>query len=90
MHKIFVATVMNLIYILLILTPLIGFIIIYQTGALSYDLGGPFPEDAVFDKNLVLLHKISIFSLLTLIVIHVTGVLLYSLINRENLLKRMT
>ena len=89
MHRSFVNLVQWLIYLLLIFAPLVGFVMVYQTGALSYDLGGPFPEGAHFNEYLVKLHELLVFSLLALVIIHVTGVLMYNLKNKENLLKRM-
>ncbi len=88
-HRSLVNIIHRLIYLLLIFTPMVGFIMVYQTGALSYDLGGPFPEGAQFDENLETLHKILVFSLLGLIIAHVGGVIMYNLKNKENLLKRM-
>jgi cytochrome b561 len=89
MHKTFVKIVQKLIYILLIVTPMVGFIMVYQTGALSYDLGGPFPEGARFDETLEIFHKVFVFSLLILVVIHVAGIFMYNIKNKDNLIKRM-
>jgi len=89
LHRRFVNLVHRLMYLLLIFTPLVGFIMVYQTGALSYDLGGPFPEGAHFDENLETLHKILVFSLLALVVVHISGVIMYNLKTKENLIKRM-
>jgi len=88
-HRTFVNAVQWLIYLLLIFAPLVGFVMVYQTGALSYDLGGPFPEGAHFNEYLVKLHEVLVFSLLALVLIHVAGVLTYSMKNNENLIKRM-
>ncbi len=88
-HKTFVKIVNYLLYILLIFVPLVGFVMVYQTGALSYDLGGAFPTGAEFDENLEILHKITVFSLLGLIVIHVVGVILYKIKTGDNLINRM-
>jgi len=88
-HKFFVKSVQNLIYLLLIITPLAGFMMVYQTGALQYDLGGPFPEGAKFDEGMKILHKSLVLTLVGLIVIHVTGIVVYKIKTGENLLKRM-
>jgi len=88
-HKILVETVNRLIYALLILVPLIGFVMVYKTGAFQYDLGGPFPEGAEFCDTLQILHKISVFSLMGLIVLHVVGIVVYKFKKGENLLKRI-
>jgi len=88
-HKAVVETVNKFIYVLLILTPLMGFIMIYQTGALSYDFGGPFPKGAELNEILEILHKVFVFSLLSLVVIHVLGVIIYKFKKGENLLRRM-
>jgi cytochrome b561 len=89
MHKNFVIAVQKLIYILLLITPMVGFIMVYQTGALSYDLGGPFPEGAKFDETLETFHKIFVFALIGLAVIHVAGIFMYNFKNKDNLVKRM-
>jgi len=88
-HKIMVNLVIKLIYILLILTPLVGFVMIFQTGAMDYDFGGAFPTDAHFNDTLEVLHKGFMMSLLILIVIHIVGVVLYKFKTGENLVKRM-
>ncbi len=88
-HKTFYTIVHYLIYIFLIFTPMVGFVMVYQTGALSYDLGGPFPTGAEFDENLEIIHKISVFTLLSLIVIHIAGVIIYKIKSGDNLLTRM-
>ncbi len=88
-HKMMVKAVNTLIYILLILTPMIGFIMIYKTGASDYDFGGTFPTDANFDETLEVLHRLFVFSLLGMIVLHVVGVLIYKIKKGENLVKRM-
>ena len=88
-HKAFVKIVQKLIYILLIITPMVGFVMVYQTGAISYDFGGPFPIGADFEENLEIMHKIFVFSLLILIVIHVSGIFMYNFKNKDNLIKRM-
>ncbi len=89
LHKRFVQIVTNLMYIFLLFAPLVGFIMVYQTGALSYDLGGPFPAGAKFDESLEIIHKISVFSLLALIVIHIAGVIMYKIKTGDNLISRM-
>ncbi len=88
-HKLMVKTVNILIYVLLILTPIIGFIMIYKTGAFAYDFGGTFPTGAHFDDTLEVLHKLFVFSLLGMVVLHVAGVIIYKLKKGENLVKRM-
>ena len=89
MHKNLVTIVHNLLYVFLLFAPMVGFIMVYQTGALSYDLGGPFPTGAEFDHNLAALHEFAVFSLLTLIIIHVAGILIYKFKTGDNLIKRM-
>ncbi len=89
LHKKFVHIVHSLIYFLLIFAPLIGFITIYQTGALTYDLGGEFPTGAEFNEGLLEVHEFAVFSLTGLIFIHIAGVVLYRINKGENLLKRM-
>ena len=88
-HQKLVNIVINLLYVLLILTPLIGFITIYQTGALGYDFGGSFPEGAVFNAFLANTHSFLVYSFITLTGLHVAGVVLYKIKTGENLLKRM-
>ncbi len=89
LHEKFVKTVLGLMYFLLIITPIVGFVMIYQTGALAYDLGGQFPEGTEFNETLENLHKILVFTLTGLIIIHIAGVILYKLKTGENLIKRM-
>jgi cytochrome b561 len=89
-HKKLVRFVQSLLYIFLIFTPMVGFITVYLTGALSYDLGGPFPTNADFDPDLLTIHKISVFILVTLIVLHIGGVFLYRIKTGENLISRMS
>ena len=88
-HKTFVIIVHYLLYIFLIFTPLVGFVMVYQTGALSYDLGGDFPTGAEFDESLEILHKFAVFTLLSLIIIHVVGIVLYKIKTGDNLINRM-
>ncbi len=88
-HKLMVNTVNKLMYILLILTPMIGFMMIYKTGALTYDFSGVFPTDAHFDETLEFLHKAFVFSLLGMVVLHIAGVVIYKVKKGENLVKRM-
>ena len=89
MHKKFVHAVQNMIYLILIVAPVIGFVMVYQTGALTYDLGGPFPEGAHFNETLEKLHKFLVFLLAGLVGIHVAGIVMYYVKNKENLIKRM-
>jgi cytochrome b561 len=89
LHKTAVNIVNKLIYILLILTPLVGFVMIFKTGALSYDIGGAFPENAHFNETLEILHKVFVFSLVGLVIFHVFGVIVYRIKKGENLVKRM-
>jgi len=88
-HKMMVNTVNILIYVLLILTPMIGFIMIFKTGALAYDFGGTFPTGTEFNETLEVLHKLFVFSLLGMVVVHVAGVIIYKIKKGENLAKRM-
>jgi len=88
-HKMMVNTVIKLIYVLLILTPIIGFMMIFKTGAMAYDFGGEFPTGVAFNETLEVLHKAFIFSLLGMVVLHVAGVVIYKFKKGENLLKRM-
>ena len=88
-HKMMVKAVNILIYVLLILTPTIGFIMIFKTGALSYDFGGAFPTGAHFNETLEVLHKAFVFSLLGMVALHVAGVVIYKIKKGENLVKRM-
>jgi cytochrome b561 len=88
-HKMLVESANKLIYVLLILAPLVGFVMVYKTGAFSYDLGGAFPEGAEFDDTLEVLHKLFVFSLVGLIVLHVAGVVVYKFKKGENLMKRV-
>ncbi len=88
-HKVLVKTVEKLMYILLILAPITGFIMVYQTGALQYDLGGPFPEGAEFSETWEEIHKTLVFILGGLIIMHIAGVIIYKIKTGENLIKRM-
>ena len=89
MHEKFVKLVLGLMYPLLIITPIVGFIMVYQTGAMGYDLGGAFPTGAKFSETLEVLHKILVFTLTGLIVLHIAGVVMYKIKTGENLIKRM-
>ena len=88
-HKVIATTVQRFLILLLIIAPITGFIMVYQTGALAYDLGGPFPENPHFNETLKDLHKFIVFTLLGLIIMHVAGIIAYKLRTKENLLKRM-
>jgi cytochrome b561 len=88
-HKTIVNLVNKLLYVFLILTPLFGFIMIFQTGAMTVDFGGAFPKDAHFNETLEVLHKGSIFILVSLVVTHVVGVILYKIKTGENLVRRI-
>jgi len=88
-HKLIVNIVNKLIYVLLIITPLIGFMMIFKTGALAYDFGGEFPTGVAFNETLEVLHKVFVFSLLGMVVLHVAGVVIYKIKKGENLVKRM-
>ena len=88
-HKLLVKTVEKLMYLILILAPITGFIMVYQTGALQYDLGGPFPEGAKFSETWEEIHKTLVFILGGLIGIHIAGVIVYKIKTGENLIKRM-
>jgi len=88
-HKMLVNTATKLLYVLLILAPIVGFVMVFKTGAFSYDVGGAFPEGAKFDETLKMMHKVMVFSLMGLVVVHVIGVVLYKIKKGENLLKRM-
>jgi cytochrome b561 len=88
-HKMLVNTAIKLLYVLLILAPIVGFIMVFKTGAFSYDIGGAFPEGAKFDEAPKMMHKIMVFSIMGLVVVHVIGVVLYKIKKGENLLKRM-
>jgi len=88
-HKTMVNLVVKLLYVFLILTPLFGFIMIFETGAMTADFGGPFPEGAHFNETLEILHKGAIFTLVALVVMHVGGVVLYKFKKGENLVKKM-
>jgi len=79
----------NLFYILLIFNPIVGFVMVYQTGALSYDLGGAFPTTTEFDHNLVALHEFAAYSLLALILVHVGGSIMYKIKTGTYLIKRI-
>jgi len=88
-HKKLVTTILKLIYAFLIITPLTGFIMIFQTGAMAADFGGPFPTGVHFNEILEVIHKASIFILVTSVVMHIVGVILYKIKTGENLIKRM-
>ena len=88
-HKLLVNTVNKLMYVLLIITPLIGFIMVYKTGALAYDFGGAFPDGASFNETLEVLHKVFVFTLLGVVALHILGVIIYKIKTGNNLLKRM-
>ena len=89
LHEKFVKLVLGLMYLLLIIAPIVGFVMVYQTGALAYDLGGDFPTGAKFSETLEVLHKILVFILTGLIAIHVAGVIFYKIKTGENLVKRI-
>lgn len=87
-HKKLVNGIHLLMYILLIVIPALGFYIIYKTGGLKYDLGGPFPSTKP-DESLVEIHETLVWILLVLVAAHVGGIFMYYLKKGENLLKRM-
>ena len=88
-HEKMVKTVTALMYLLLIVAPVVGFVMIYQTGAMAYDLGGEFPTGAEFNETLETVHKTLVFILTGLIALHIAGVFLYKIKTGENLIKRM-
>jgi cytochrome b561 len=88
-HKLIVNTVNKLIYILLIVAPITGFMMIYKTGALAYDFGGAFPTGVHFNETIEVLHKVFVFSLLGMVILHILGVVIYKFKKGENLVKRM-
>jgi len=89
LHKMIVEGVTKLLYLLLILAPLAGFIMVYKTGAFQYDIGGAFPEGAEFSETWETLHKIFVFSLVGLIFIHIAGVIIYKIKTGKNLIRRI-
>ncbi len=89
MHKAMVTGVHHAMYTLLIVIPAIGFYMVYKTGALQYDLGGPFPEGAKLDEGLHEIHESLVWVLVALVALHVGGVILYKIKTGESLLKRM-
>lgn len=88
-HKTMVNVVNKLLYTFLILAPLFGFIMIFQTGAMQADFGEHFPEGAHFNETLEVLHKGAVFMLIASSALHVGGVILYKFKMGENLIKRM-
>ncbi len=88
-HEKIVKAIHLLIYIILILAPIVGFVTIYQTGALAYDFGGPFPENAELNPSLINLHKFLVYTLGLLIIMHIGGVFMYKIKTGQSLLKRM-
>ncbi len=89
MHKKIVNGIHFLMYVLMILAPAVGFYAIYQTGALAYDFGGPFPEGAEINHDIIEIHEFLVFTLGALILAHVGGVIMYKLKTGKNLIKRM-
>ncbi len=89
MHKVIVTGVHHALYTLLIIIPAVGFYMVYQTGALQYDLGGPFPEGAQLDESLHEIHESLVYVLIALVAMHVAGVMMYKMKTGENLLRRM-
>jgi cytochrome b561 len=88
-HKMLVNTALKLIYFILITAPIVGFVMIYQTGTLGYCSGGDFPTDVHFNETLETIHKFMVFTLGGLIVMHVGGVFMYIIKTKDNILKRM-
>jgi len=88
-HEKLVKGIHFLMYVILILAPIIGFVTIYQTGALAYDFGGPFPENPEFNPTLMNLHKYLVFTLGALIIMHIGGVFMYKIKTGESLIQRM-
>ena len=89
LHEKLVKAVHFLMYVLMILVPIVGFYAIYQTGALAYDFGGPFPTGAELNHDLLEIHEFLVFTLGALIVMHVGGVIMYKIKYGENLIQRM-
>ncbi len=88
-HKKLVNGIHFIMYVLMIIAPAIGFYSIYQTGALAYDFGGPFPEGAKISHDITEIHEFLVFTLGALIIGHVGGVIMYKLKTGKNLIKRM-
>jgi len=89
MHKSFVTGVLSMIYFFLLTVPVIGFVMVYQTGAFQYEwFGAEFPQTN-FSEALAQIHEAFVFILLALAAIHVSGVFMYKFKTGENLIKRM-
>ncbi len=89
LHKMTVNGVHFLIYLMLLLIPLTGFINVYQTGAFGFCFGKPFPDGAQLSEFWHETHEFFIKILFVSVAAHVAGVFAYSFKNKEKLLKRM-
>ncbi len=88
-HRLVVNAVHAMIYTLLILIPIVGFLNVLQTGAFGYCFGKEFPEGAQLNDTLHEMHEILAWFLFFLIAAHVLGVLMYMIKTKEKLIKRM-
>lgn len=88
-HKKIAKVVYPFIYILLIFIPLVSLTISYQINTLSSEFTHSLSNEIDFYNNLILVHKISIFSILLLITIHVGYLLYYMIKTKENVFKRI-
>ncbi len=88
-HRMLVTGVRHLIYTLLIIAPVVGFVMMYQAGVFDYLSGGEFPTGVEFNETLEEAHKFMVFALAGLVVVHVGGVMMYGEKTGKKLLRRM-
>ncbi len=89
-HELSYKVVHALIYLMLLLVPVVGFITIFKSGAYVVDLGKPFPEGAKLNHDLVEIHELLVGFLIILILVHVAGVIIYRFKKDPDILKRMS
>ena len=89
-HFLFKKLVQSLIYLLLIILPTSGLIII-SNSPVDLEILESRPE-LLFSKeilDLIEIHEILVYSFLTLIVFHIAGIFLHMIRTKEKILKRM-
>ena len=88
-HRKFMKLIYYLIYFFLIFVPIMGLILLYQSGALIYEFGNPPPGKIEFDPTLLMIHRLTIFSLIVFISIHIINSIFYLVVTKHNICKRI-
>ena len=88
-HRKFMKLIYYLIYFFLIFAPIMGIVLLYQSGALSYNFDNLPPEKIEFDHTLLLFHRFAILGLSVLILIHILNSILYVAVTKHNIWRRI-